>query len=107
MSSFCSCLLFTDKSLCLKMGLLWWLSWCPGFDPWAGKIPSEKGIATHSSILALRIPRTEEPGGLQSVGSQRAGHSGATFTCVLEDDPSFLLFLSHDLVLECLWLQEC
>ena len=31
----------------------------------------EKGIATHSSILAWRIPWTEEPGGLRSVGSQR------------------------------------
>ena len=37
--------------------------------------PLEKGITTHSSILAWRIPRTEEPGGLQSVGSQRAGHN--------------------------------
>ena len=36
--------------------------------------PLEKGTATHSSILAWRIPRTEEPGGLQSLGSQRAGH---------------------------------
>ena len=34
----------------------------------------EKGMATHSSILAWRIPWTEEPGGLQSVGLQRAGH---------------------------------
>ena len=34
----------------------------------------EKGMATHSSILALRIPWTEEPGGLQSMGSQRVGH---------------------------------
>ena len=34
----------------------------------------EKGIATHSSILAWRIPWTEKPGGLQSVGSQRVGH---------------------------------
>ena len=33
--------------------------------------PLEKGIATHSSILAWRIPWTEEPGGLQSVGSER------------------------------------
>jgi len=33
-----------------------------------------KGMATHSSILAWRIPRTEEPGGLQSLGSQRVGH---------------------------------
>ena len=36
--------------------------------------PLEKGMGTHSSILAWRIPWTEEPGGLQSVGSQRAGH---------------------------------
>ena len=33
--------------------------------------PLEKGMATHSSILAWRIPWTEEPGGLQSVGFQR------------------------------------
>ena len=33
----------------------------------------EKGMATHSSILAWEIPWTEEPGGLQSVGSQRVG----------------------------------
>ena len=32
--------------------------------------PLEKGMATHSSILAWRIPWTEEPGGLQSLGSQ-------------------------------------
>ena len=32
--------------------------------------PLEKGMATHSSILAWRIPRTEEPWGLQSIGSQ-------------------------------------
>ena len=34
----------------------------------------EKGMATHSSILAWRIPWTEEPGKLQSMGLQRAGH---------------------------------
>ena len=34
----------------------------------------EKGMATHSSILARRIPWTEGPGGLWSMGSQRAGH---------------------------------
>ena len=34
--------------------------------------PLEKGMATHSSILAWRIPRTEEPGGLQSVGLQKS-----------------------------------
>ena len=36
--------------------------------------PLEKGMATHSSIPAWRIPWTEEPGGLQSMGSQRVGH---------------------------------
>ena len=36
--------------------------------------PLEKSMATHSSILAWRIPRTEEPGGLWSLGSQRVGH---------------------------------
>ena len=36
--------------------------------------PLEEGMATYSSILAWRIPWTEEPGGLQSMGSQRVGH---------------------------------
>ena len=36
--------------------------------------PLEEGMATQSSILAWRIPWTEEPGGLQSMGLQRAGH---------------------------------
>ena len=42
----------------------------PGFYPWVGKIPLEKGIATHSRMLAWRIPWTEEPGGLHSMGSK-------------------------------------
>ena len=46
-------------------------------DPWVPSLgwedPLENGMATHSSILAWRIPRTEEPGKLQSMGSQRAG----------------------------------
>ena len=36
--------------------------------------PLEEGMATHSSLLAWRIPWTEEPGGLQSMGLQRVGH---------------------------------
>ena len=40
----------------------------------------EKGMATHSSILAWRIPWTEEPGRLQSIGSQRVGHDWVTNT---------------------------
>ena len=40
--------------------------------------PLEKEVATHSSILAWRIPWTEEPGGLQSMGRKRVGHDLAT-----------------------------
>ena len=39
-----------------------------------GEDPLEKGMAIHSSILAWRIPWTEEPGGLQSMGSLRVRH---------------------------------
>ena len=42
--------------------------------------PLEKGMATHSSILASRISWTEEPGGLQSIGLQTVGHDGVTNT---------------------------
>ena len=42
--------------------------------------PLENIMATHSSILAWRIPWTEEPGRLQSMGLQRVGHDWATFT---------------------------
>ena len=38
----------------------------------------EKEMRTHSTILAWKIPRTEEPGGLQSIGSQRVRHDLAT-----------------------------
>ena len=40
--------------------------------------PLKKEMATHSSILAWEIPQTEEPGGLQSMGSQRVGHDLVT-----------------------------
>ena len=43
--------------------------------------PLEKRMATHFSILAWRIPWTEEPGGLQSRGSQRVGHD-IVFVCM-------------------------
>ena len=46
-------------------------------ETWAQSLgwgdPLEEGIATHSSTLAWEIPWTEEPGGLQSMGSQRVG----------------------------------
>ena len=46
----------------------------PGSIPASGRSPGEE-MATHSSILACRIPWTEEPGWLQSMGSQRFGHN--------------------------------
>ena len=54
-----------------------WETWVQSLD-WEG--PLEKGIATHSRILARRIPWTEEPGRLQSMGSQRVKHDWVTFT---------------------------
>ena len=42
--------------------------------------PLEEGMATHSSIVAWRIPWTEEPGGLQSMGLQRVGNNLVTNT---------------------------
>ena len=81
---------FMLSSECLKFySTLWWFpggsdgkeSACNAGDP--GSIPGqedplEKEMATHSSILAWRIPWTEEPGRLQSMGSQRVGHDWAT-----------------------------
>ena len=54
--------------------------------------PLEKEMATHSSILAQKIPWMEEPGGLQSMGSQRVGHDCATslhFTSPITESPCF------------------
>ena len=45
-----------------------------GFNPWIRKDPLEEDMGMHSSILAWRIPWTEESGGLQSMGSHRVGH---------------------------------
>ena len=42
------------------------------------EVPLEEEMATHSSVLAWEIPRTGEPGGLQSMGSQGVRHIGAT-----------------------------
>ena len=46
-----------------------------GVQSLGGEDPLEEEMATRSSILAWRIPWTEEPGGLQSMGSQRVGHN--------------------------------
>ena len=63
-------------------GLPWWLSWLrihlqcrrPGFDPWDGKIPCRRAWQPTPVFLRGESSWTEEPGGLQSIGSQRVGH---------------------------------
>ena len=75
------------ESLKLVLGLPQWLSskeplHLPAMqETWVISLGQEdsleKEMATHSSILAWRIPRTEEPGGLQSMGSQRVRHNWA------------------------------
>ena len=60
--------------------------------------PLEEGMASHSNILAWRIPWTEEAGGLHSVGTKRAGHNWTTNTftsTVLSDGYSSLLTPLH------------
>ena len=56
-------------------------------ETWVGSLgwedPLEEEMATYSSILAWRVPWIEEPGGLQSTGSQRVRHDCATFAVVL------------------------
>ena len=74
----------------VRHGLPWWLRQyriCNAGDlvqSLGGEDPLEKGMATHSSILAWRIPWTEEPGGLQSVGPQDQTQLGIhTYTILI------------------------
>ena len=62
------------ESACKQEIWVWYLGW---------EDPLENVMGTCSSILAWRIPWTEEPGGLQPMGSQRLGHSSVTFTLML------------------------
>ena len=64
----------SKQSACNVRDPVWSLAW---------EDPLEKEMATHSSILAWRIPWTEEPGGLQSMGSQRVGHGWVADTNTL------------------------
>ena len=59
------------------------MAWLFSTDPCGQKDPLEKGMATHSSILAWGFSWTEEPGGLQSLGLQRVGHNWMANTPVL------------------------
>ena len=47
--------------------------WRLGLNPWVGRIPLEEEMATHLQYSYREVPWTEEPCGLQSVGSQRVG----------------------------------
>ena len=55
--------------------------------------PLEKEMATHSSIVAWRIPWAEEPGRLQSIGLQRVGHEGLSAELLQSNSAKHMLFL--------------
>ena len=57
--------------------------------------PLEKQMTTHSSILPGESPWTEEPGGLQSMGSQRVGHDWATNTCSMNYENKNIYFKKY------------
>ena len=69
----------------INSGLPWWLKWLticlqcrrPGFDPWVGKIPWRRAWQPTPVFLLEESPWTQEPGGLQSMGSQRVRHDWA------------------------------
>ena len=65
------------KNLPPNVGDIRDVSWIPGWED-----ALEAGMATPSSILAWRIPWTEEPGGLPSTGSQRVRHDWSDLACV-------------------------
>ena len=73
----------------------------PSSIPGLGRSSGE-GVATHSSILAWRIPWTEEAGRLQSTGLQRIGHNWVTNIPWLKEDTRTPV---HSLPLEELWIQ--
>ena len=61
--------------------------------------PLEEGMATHSSVLAYRIPWTEEPGGLQSIGSHRADMTEATQSGMAQHGLGYNISLVYPLLL--------
>ena len=88
-----------------------------------GEDPLEKGMTAHSNILAWRIPWTEEPGRLQSLGSQRVRYDSVTQkkkkekSKAIKGEGGFLIhsyfFLSDTLICDCglafsrIWLSLC
>ena len=66
--------LFKSKLFLELVSILLYFCKKPNSSPLLYTYPLEEETATHSSILAWKIPWTEEPGGLQSMGSQRVAH---------------------------------
>ena len=82
-SSFCCLLLINWRFPCGSV-----VKYPPAKAGDAGSTPGlgrslEEGMVTHSSVLAWRIPWTEEPGGLQSTGSLRVEHDSGSLACTL------------------------
>ena len=78
-------------------------------QPLGQEDPLEKEMATHSSILAWRIPRTEEPGRLQSLGSQFPNYTQCVWTqnCISTCMDGHILRLhQHWMGCWCVWAQE-
>ena len=76
---------FVFSKLCVTRLFFFTVSYLP--------LPMEKEMATHSSILAWKIPQTEKPGRLQSMGSQRVGHDRATSLSFFLPSPSHVYLL--------------
>ena len=74
--------------------MAWWYRIClPEEETWVQspgwKDPLEEDTTTHSTILAWEFPWTEEPGGLQSMGSRRVGYDQTATTTLISRDIDF------------------
>ena len=69
--------------------------------------PMEEGMATHSSVLAWRIPWTEEPGGLQSMGSQRVRHDWSDLAGTQAWTFCSVQLLGHVCLIAAPWTPAC
>ena len=76
--------------------------WKTRVQPWVRKIPLEKEVATHSSILAWRILWMEEAGGLQSMGSRRVWHDWETNTLFNLEEVHWSMSSSNCFFLACM-----
>ena len=120
-------LLAICASFSFHAGLPWWLNGKEStynaetrFQSLGEKDPLEESMATHSSILDWRIPRTKEPDGLQSIRSQRVRHDWSEWAPHIRIDGAW--FTSHKnwwclvhwlrvralaQALACVWFQLC